>query len=41
MIEIETPRLFLRKFQEKDKLDMFEILSEHKRTDIKCVGIFL
>ena len=30
MIEIETPRLFLRKFQEKDKLDMFEILSDEQ-----------
>lgn len=30
MIEIKTPRLFLRKFQEKDKLDMFGILSDEQ-----------
>ena len=30
MIEIETPRLFLRKVREKDKLDMFELLSDEQ-----------
>ena len=30
MIEIKTPRLFLRKFQEKDKLDMFVIISDEQ-----------
>lgn len=30
MIEIETPRLLLRKFQGKDKQDMFEILSDEQ-----------
>lgn len=30
MIEIETPRLFLRKIQERDKLDMFELCSDEQ-----------
>lgn len=30
MIEIETSRLFLRKLQEKDKQDLFEILSNEQ-----------
>ena len=30
MIEIETPRLLLRKFQEYDKADMFELLSDEQ-----------
>lgn len=30
MIEIETPRLFLRKVREKDKLDLFELLSDEQ-----------
>lgn len=30
MIEIETTRLLLRKFQEKDRVDLFELLSDEK-----------
>ena len=30
MIEIETPRLLLRTFQERDKEDLFEILSDEQ-----------
>ena len=30
MFEIETPRLLLRKFQDRDKLDMFEICSDEQ-----------
>ena len=30
MIEIETSRLLLRKFEEKDRSDMFEILSDEQ-----------
>lgn len=30
MIEIETPRLLLRKFQEKDRMDLFELLSDEQ-----------
>ena len=30
MIEVETPRLLLRDFQECDKQDLFEILSDEQ-----------
>ena len=30
MIEIETPRLFIRKLQENDRQDLFEILSNEQ-----------